>query len=110
MSDPVPPTALVVLTTLASREQAETLGRSLVEDRLVACGTIFDGVRSIFRWKGEVHDESETVALLKTTEDRWEALQTAIGARHPYDVPELVALPVRHGLVSYLRWVADETD
>ena len=100
---------IVVLTTLENAEQARTLVRQLVEDRLVACGTIFDGVQSIYRWRGTVEQAGETVVLLKTRRDRWEALASAIAARHPYEVPELLALPVERGLDAYLSWVTEET-
>jgi len=100
--------ALVVLTTLASREDARALVQSLVEDRLVACGTLLPDATSIYRWEGAVREESEVVVLLKTDASRWEALSEAIQQRHPYTVPELLALPVARGLDRYLSWVTSE--
>ena len=82
--------------------------RALVDARLVACGTLLAGARSIYRWQGEVTEEPEVVVLLKTDATRWEALAAAIRERHPYDVPELLALPVERGLDEYLSWLAGE--
>lgn len=100
---------LVVLTTLASVEEARGLVRRLVEDRLVACGTILDRATSIYRWEGDVTEASEAVVLMKTRRDRWAALAATVDQLHPYDVPELLALPVEAGLGAYLDWVTAET-
>ena len=102
------PTALVVLTTLGSLDDARTLVRALVDERLIACGTLLPGGRSIYRWDGEVKEESEVVVLLKTVVSKWEALTVAIRRLHPYQVPELLALPVERGLEPYLAWLASE--
>jgi periplasmic divalent cation tolerance protein len=103
------PTAVVVLTTLASVDEAVTLIRALLDRRLIACGNILPGVRSIYRWEGKVADEQEVIVLLKTRASRVEALEMAFGELHPYKVPELVALPVSAGLHKYLEWIDDET-
>jgi periplasmic divalent cation tolerance protein len=105
----MPPNALVVLTTLASVEEAVTLIRALLERRLIACGNILPEVRSIYRWEGKVADEREVIVLLKTRVSRVEALEMAFGELHPYKVPELLALPVSAGLHKYLEWIDDET-
>jgi periplasmic divalent cation tolerance protein len=102
------PTALVVVTTLGSEQEARTLVRTLVEARLVACGTLLGGARSIYRWEGELTEEPEVVVLLKTDVSKWEALAAAVREHHPYDVPELLALPVNRGLDLYLSWLASE--
>ncbi|HVH69422.1 MAG TPA: divalent-cation tolerance protein CutA [Gemmatimonadales bacterium] len=101
-------TALVVLTTLASDADARALVADLVAARLVACGTLLPGARSIYRWQGKVTEEAEVVVLLKTDASKWEALSAAVRQRHPYDVPELLALPVARGLDRYLSWLASE--
>jgi periplasmic divalent cation tolerance protein len=101
--------ALVVLTTVANADEAGRLVRSLLERRLVACGTILPGARSLYRWEGKIADESEVVVLLKTQRARLEGLEVAFGELHPYKVPELVALPVAAGLAKYLEWIAGET-
>ena len=100
---------LVVITTLASAAEATSFVRHLVDHRIVACGTLLAPGRSIYRWEGTVTESSEVVVLLKTTQDRWDALCAATTERHPYDVPELLALPVTRGLPAYLAWLADET-
>jgi periplasmic divalent cation tolerance protein len=102
-------TAIVVLTTLASADEAVTLIRALLERRLIACGNILPGVRSIYRWEGKVADEREVIVLLKTRAARIEALEMAFAELHPYKVPELLALPVAAGLHKYLEWIDDET-
>jgi periplasmic divalent cation tolerance protein len=101
--------ALLVLTTLGSADAARTLVRGLVEDRVIACGTLLAGGTSIYRWRGAMTEESEVVVLLKTRVERWDALCAAVTARHPYEVPELLAFPVERGLASYLAWLGAET-
>jgi periplasmic divalent cation tolerance protein len=102
--------AVVVLTTVASPDDAVALVRSLVERRLAACGTVLPAARSIYRWEGEVADETEHVVLLKTVRGRVAAIEEAFGQLHPYRVPELIALPVTAGSGRYLGWVASETE
>jgi len=100
--------ALLVLTTLGDEAAARTLITALLNDRLIACGTMLPGARSWYRWEGERQEESEVVVLMKTVPDKWESLRDAIERRHPYRVPELLALPVVHGLDRYLSWLASE--
>ena len=102
--------ALVVLTTLANADQGRALVRALVDARLVACGNVVTGVTSIYRWQGTVHEEGEVLVVLKTRLERWDALRAAVVAAHPYDVPELLALPVSAGHHPYLAWLAQATD
>lgn len=101
--------AIVVLTTVASAEEGVALVRSLLERRLIACGTLMPGARSLYRWKGKIADEQETIVLLKTRAARVEGLRIAFGELHPYRVPELLALPVSAGLDKYLEWIEGET-
>jgi periplasmic divalent cation tolerance protein len=101
--------ATVVLTTVASSEEAVVLIRALLERRVIACGTVLPGARSLYRWDGRVVDEQEVVVLLKTCGARIEALEVAFGELHPYKVPELLALPVSAGSRRYLEWINDET-
>ncbi|HEY9515750.1 MAG TPA: divalent-cation tolerance protein CutA [Gemmatimonadaceae bacterium] len=101
--------ALVVLTTVSSAEEAIGLIKTLLERRLIACGTLLGGARSLYRWNGKIADEQEVVVLLKTRTGRLEALQESFAELHPYKVPELLALPVAAGLGRYLGWIADET-
>lgn len=99
--------ALLVLTTVGSAAAAEDLVRALVAERVIACGTMIDG-KSIYRWRDAVTEESEVVVLLKTRVERWDALRAAVSARHPYEVPELLAFPVERGLEKYLAWLDAE--
>lgn len=101
--------AVVVLTTVASEEEAVTLVRTLLERRLVACGTLYPGARSLYRWQGKLADEREVVVILKTRSARLESLKAAFADVHPYKVPELLALPVSAGLEKYLDWINGET-
>src|SRR5947199_10115407 len=97
-------TALVVLTTLANDADARALVTALVAARLVACGTLLPGARSIYRWEGQVKEEAEVVVLLKTDASNWEALCSAVREWHPCQVPELLALPAGRGLERSLPW------
>jgi periplasmic divalent cation tolerance protein len=101
--------ALVVLVTAPSADQAAALARALVEERLAACGNVIPGLRSIYRWEGQVQDEPEALLVLKTTRSRFEALRERVLALHPYEVPEVIALPVEVGSAPYLAWIAGET-
>jgi periplasmic divalent cation tolerance protein len=101
--------AIVVFTTVASEDEAVTLIRTLLERRLIACGTMVPGARSLYRWQGKIADEREILLLLKTRSARVEALQDAFATLHPYKVPELLALAVDSGLEKYLEWINAET-
>jgi periplasmic divalent cation tolerance protein len=100
--------ALVVITALGNEADARTLVSALLEDRLIACGTLLAGARSIYRWEGTIREESEVVVVLKTDVTKWDALRAAVERRHPYQVPELLAMPVTHGLERYLSWLTSE--
>jgi periplasmic divalent cation tolerance protein len=100
--------ALVVLTTLSSETEARELVRALLEARCIACGTLLPGARSLYHWEGSLKEAAEVVVLLKTAVSKWEALVAAIRKLHPYEVPELLALPVDRGLDTYLSWLASE--
>lgn len=99
---------LVVFVTTPSAEVAAGLARALVEARLAACGNVVPGLRSIYRWEGKVEDEAEVLLLLKTTRERLPALRDEVLRRHPYQVPEVVALPVEGGSAAYLDWVRSQ--
>lgn len=100
---------LLVLTTLPDRASAERLAAALVEQKLAACASVQAECQSIYRWQGAVESASEVPLQLKTTAARYPALEAAIRAAHPYDVPEIIALPISHGLPAYLSWLATET-
>jgi|SRR5688572_27182833 periplasmic divalent cation tolerance protein len=101
--------AIVVLTTVATDDEAVTFVRELLDRRLIACGTLVPGARSIYRWQGKIADESEVVVLLKTRSARVDALREAFRDLHPYKVPEFLALSVDSGLEKYLEWINGET-
>ena len=96
---------LLVLTTLATAEDADRLAGALVERRLCASVSVLPPVRSVYRWKGAVEPEDERILLMKTRVDRWPALRDAVLAMHPYEVPELVAVPIEAGSPAYLEWL-----
>lgn len=101
--------AIVVLVTTPTPERAAEIARALVEERLAACGNVVPGLRSIYRWEGKVQEDAEALLVLKTTRGRFEALRERVLALHPYDVPEVIALPVEVGSAPYLAWLAAET-
>jgi periplasmic divalent cation tolerance protein len=101
--------ALLVLTNLPDRTAAEMLANALIEARLAACVNILPPCRSVYRWQGAVEAADEVPLLIKTSEARYAALETAIRALHPYELPKLIAVPITHGLPAYLAWVAAET-
>src|SRR6266540_6964844 len=100
---------LVVLVTTPTAERAAEIARALVTERLAACGNVIPALRSIYRWEGKIEDEAEALLVLKTTRARFEALRERILALHPYEVPEVLALPVEAGSAAYLAWIAGET-
>jgi periplasmic divalent cation tolerance protein len=100
---------LLVLTNLPDRPAAEKLAEALVSGRLAACVNVLAPCRSVYRWKGALQNDEEIPVLVKTTAARYPALEAAIRANHPYELPEIVALPVERGLAAYLSWVAEET-
>jgi periplasmic divalent cation tolerance protein len=99
----------VVVTTAPDRATAERIVRHLVEERLVACGNVLEGMTSIYRWQGAVETTSELLVLLKTRRARVEEVFRRVGELHPYDVPELLALPAAAVSSAYSRWVRAET-
>lgn len=99
---------IVVLSTCDSAQQAERIGRHLVEKRLAACVNIVPGARSIYRWKGAVEEASEFMLLIKSRRDLFPELRQELGKIHSYEVPEAIALPVVDGSEAYLSWIDKE--
>jgi len=95
----------LLLSTFPSPEKAAEIARLLVDERLCACVNLVPGVRSVYRWEGAVTEDTETLALIKTTASRYDALARRLVALHPYDVPELIALPLVGGHAPYLAWL-----
>jgi periplasmic divalent cation tolerance protein len=99
-------TAVVVLVTAPSADSAAEIARALVEEGLAACGNVIPGIRSIYRWEGEIHDDAEAMLVLKTERRLVPALKARLQELHPYQVPELLVLPVEDGLAPYLEWLS----
>jgi periplasmic divalent cation tolerance protein len=100
---------LIVLTTLPDRAAAVKLAQVLVERRLAACVNVLADCTSVYRWKGAVESATEVPLLIKTRAERYGDLERAIRELHPYELPEIIAVPVGRGLDEYLEWVAGET-
>jgi len=100
---------LLVLTNLPERAAAERIADALIDQRLAACVNILAPCRSVYRWKGGVQHDEEHPMLIKTTAERYPALEQALRAAHPYELPEIIAVPIERGLPAYLAWVAGET-
>lgn len=95
------------MTTVSTEEEGVSLAKGLVEDRLAACVQVLPRMRSIYRWKGEVQDDSEHLLLIKTATEKFAAVEEYLKANHSYDEPEIVALPASYVSDGYLRWVAE---
>jgi periplasmic divalent cation tolerance protein len=98
-----------VLTTAPDEGSAGKLARILVEEGLAACVNVIPGVRSIYRWEGALQDDSEVVLVIKSQQNRSQALAARIKDLHPYELPEVLVLPVSGGSAAYLDWIATET-
>jgi periplasmic divalent cation tolerance protein len=95
----------VVLTTFANAEDAAKAVRTLVDEQIIACGTILSGARSIYRWKDAIEDTEESVVLLKTSAERFPALEERLRAIHPYETPEIIALDPTAVSKDYADWI-----
>jgi len=108
MSDASDERVVIALTTAPSAEVAERIGHSLVEERLAACANVVAGITSIYRWRGSMEREDEVLVILKTTRRGVPALERRVVELHPYEVPEVIVLPVDAGHAPYLAWVRGE--
>ena len=97
---------ILVLVTAPGAEKAAELGRALVEARLAACANVIPAVRSIYRWENKVCDEPEALLMIKTHRRCFEALKERVLALHPYQCPEVIAVPIELGHAAYLEWIA----
>ena len=104
-----PADAYLVITNLPDRDSASRLAHALVEKRLAACINVLSPCRSVYRWQRKTEDAEEFPMLIKTTRERYPALEAAIRAGHPYELPEIIAVPLAGGLPAYLEWVDSET-
>lgn len=112
MSDPglAPDDFVVVLVTVPDPASGERIATALVEERLAACVNRIPGVTSLFRWQGQVESAGEELLLVKARKSCLDDLERRVVALHPYDVPEVLALPVHFSSAAYLRWLHEETD
>ena len=101
---------LLILTNVPDQGTAEKLAHALIEARAAACVNVLAACRSIYRWQGAVETADEIPLLIKTTAANYARVEAIVRAQHPYDVPELIATPITHGLPAYLAWVASETE
>lgn len=101
------PALCIVLTTVSDADLAGRLAREMVENRVAACVNVLAPCRSVYRWEGSVQEDGEIPLIIKTTADRYPALETFLREMHPYQVPEILAIPVADGLPEYLRWAAE---
>lgn len=99
---------LVVLVTCPP-DKAQGIAEALVEERVAACVNVVASLNTVYRWKGEVQRENEALLLVKTTVDRFEALKQAVLRHHPYELPEVIAVPVDRGHTPYLEWVIESS-
>lgn len=99
--------ALIVFTTFASEEEGARIVRTLVEERLAACGNLLPGLRSIYRWQGETQDRREVLGLLKTRKQDWPALMSRLHELHSYDTPECLAVRIASGAPRYMAWLEE---
>lgn len=99
----------VILCTCPDEDTARRLAASMVSEKLAACANVLPGLTSVYQWQGQIETDPESLLIIKTAADRREALTERLAALHPYDVPEVIALPIEAGLPSYLQWLTDET-
>ena len=105
-----PGALILVLTTLQEPFAAEALARELLEARWAACIHVGATLRSLYHWRGEIETVEETSLTIKTRATLYAPLEAAILARHPYELPEIIVVPISHGLPAYLQWIAAETE
>ena len=101
--------SLVVFVTCGSEEEALKIAHALVEERLAACVNLMSPIRSIYRWEGKISDEREWLLIIKTQTARFDDLEKRVKALHSYSLPEIIALPIIEGSLSYLNWLKEMT-
>ena len=106
----MPEQYLLILTTMPDKTSAEQLAHDLVEKKLAACVNILDEMTAVYRWDDAIHTGTEYSLLIKTVQARYDAVQTFIHKQHPYELPEIIAVPVEQGLPAYLNWIKTCTE
>jgi periplasmic divalent cation tolerance protein len=105
----MPSSILITLCTCPNQESAEEIASSLVEQGVAACINIIPKLTSIYKWQGKLEKDSEALMLIKTDQSRYQDLEQALTTLHPYELPEIIAVPVEQGLTGYLNWVTQCT-
>ncbi len=100
---------IVVLITASQEDEAATIAKTLIDERLAACVNIVKDIRSLYRWQGAVEDEGEVLMVVKTQERLFENLKNRVQQLHSYSVPEIIALPIVKGFENYVQWIKEET-
>lgn len=103
------PKTIIIFVTASSVNEAREIGKTLVEERLVACCNIINPIESIFQWQGKINVENEALMICKTKEDLFKKVEDRVHKLHSYDVPEIIAVPIAHGSKNYLDWIKKET-
>ncbi len=101
---------IIIYITAANKQEAEQIGRTLVEKKLAACSNIVDPINSIFSWKGDICQEKETLLMLKTMQNKFDIIVHEVKNLHSYETPEIIALPIIAGSDDYLSWIKEETE
>ncbi|MHB8667146.1 MAG: divalent-cation tolerance protein CutA [Burkholderiales bacterium] len=101
--------SFLVFTNLPDRQSAEKLAALLIGQRLAACVNLLAPCGSVYRWRGEIRRDEEHPLLIKTAQDRYAEVEALIRANHPYELPEIIAVPITRGLPAYMQWIAAET-
>jgi periplasmic divalent cation tolerance protein len=101
---------LIVLVTVPDGDRADQLADTLVGERLAACVNIVGPIRSVYRWQGEVCRDDELLLVVKTTRERYAALEALVLELHPYQTPEVIAVPIEAGAAAYRAWIRAETE
>ena len=99
----------IVLTTCPDQGVAEFIAATLVENKLAACVNIVPGLTSVYEWQGNIEKSQEYLLITKTTTAKYQAIETAILENHPYELPEIISIPINNGLANYLSWIDDTT-
>ncbi len=103
------PDHIVIYITTGSISEAKKIGRTLVEEKLVACSNIISPIRSIYSWQGKICDDKEALMILKTRKKLFTQIVKRVEKLHSYDVPEIIAMPIIEGSSKYLSWLNKET-
>ena len=101
---------IAILVTAKDVAEAEKIGRTLVEQKLIACANILSGVKSVFWWQEKIDTSDEVLLILKTKKSLFKKVEKAVKSLHSYDTPEVIALPISQGSKEYLKWISDSVD